>query len=381
VPALVVTSGTVIVSDVTFTESGDAPTILVTGGSLTLRTDIIQESTGYNEPAIAVTGGTVDLGTSGDPGGNVINVNGTGTFIRNTTANPVSAVGDTFEINGQATAWPVPLTVTAGNSLMLVGNSPPPLTGSVNGTPLAGSITYTTPFGDQLTVTLGTTATAASPVGQYAITATLSGADAGNYVINPATSTTGTMYVVSLGADPDGRGAQTVTFWDNQRNARAITAADLSNLDLLNLVTQGGSTFDPHSVAQLQAWLSLSSNASAAYQLAVQLAAMDLNFLAGNVLATDLVYGGGLGGLLPYASADHIAGLSSGGFIDVQDLMNAANAALAQVRPGAPASDPNATYELALAAVLQNANANTDFVLQELQGNLFTLYTSFPPAT
>jgi hypothetical protein len=367
VPALVVTSGTVIVSDVTFTESGDAPTILVTGGSLTLRTDIIQESTGYNEPAIAVTGGTVDLGTSGDPGGNVINVNGTGTFIRNTTANPVSAVGDTFEINGQATAWPVPLTVTAGNSLMLVGNSPPPLTGSVNGTPLAGSITYTTPFGDQLTVTLGTTATAASPVGQYAITATLSGADAGNYVINPATSTTGTMYVVSLGADPDGSGADTVTFWDSQRNARTITAADLSNLDLLNLVTQGGSAFDPHSVAQLQAWLSLSPNATAAYQLAVQLAALDLNVLAGNVQAADLVYAGGL---LPYASADNIAGLSSGGFIDVQDLMNAANVALAQVRPGAPANDPSQAFEAALAQVLQAANLNSDFVSQELEWGL-----------
>src|SRR5262249_47868938 len=83
VPALVVSSGTVIVSNVTFTESGDAPTILVTGGSLTLRNDIIQESTGYNQTAIAVTGGTVDLGTGSSPGGNSLNVNGTGEFVHN----------------------------------------------------------------------------------------------------------------------------------------------------------------------------------------------------------------------------------------------------------------------------------------------------------
>jgi hypothetical protein len=126
-------------------------------------------------------------------------------------------------------------------------------------------------------------------------------------------------------------------------------------------------------VAQLQAWLSLSPNATAAYQLAVQLAAMDLNVLAGYVKATDLVYARGL---LPYAAADNIAGLTSGGFIDVAYLMQAANAALAQVSPGAPANDPNQLYELALAQALQAANGNTDFVSQELSWNLFGLYLS-----
>jgi virginiamycin B lyase len=102
----------------------------------------------------------------------------------------------------QMTVNPAPLSVTTASSLMLAGNSPPPLTGSINGTPFTGSITYTTTFGDTVTVTLGTTATSASPVGQYAITATLSGADAGNYVIDPVTSHFGTLYVVSVGADP-----------------------------------------------------------------------------------------------------------------------------------------------------------------------------------
>jgi hypothetical protein len=372
-PALVVQSGQVIVQSSTFTNSTPAPTILVTGGTLTLRGDIIQESTGSTDAAISVTGGTVDLGTAADPGGNTININGTGTFIRNTTASQVAAVGDVFEINGQATAWPLALQVITSSSLMLVGNSPPPLTGFVNGRPFTGTTTYTTAFGDQVTVTLSTTATSGSPVGRYAITATLLGGDADNYVIDPTTSTAGTMYVVSVGADPtDPNGVKAVTFWDNKGNATKITAADLSSLDALNLVTQGGSAFDPHSVAQLQAWLSVSPNATTAYQLAVQLAVMDLNVLTGYVKGTDLVYAGGL---LPYATADNIAGLTSGGFIDVQLLMQAANAALAQVSPGNPSGDPNQAYEAALTQVLQAANGNADFVAQELAWNLVGLFS------
>jgi hypothetical protein len=263
------------------------------------------------------------------------------------------------------------LTVVTNSSLMLVGNSPPSLMGSVNGTPFTGSINYTTANGDVITVTLSTPATASSPVGQYAITATLSGTNVGNYVIDPATSRTGTMYVVSMGADPSSTtGAQAVTFWDNKGNAKLITAADLSSLDALNLVNQGGAAFDPHAVAQLQAWLSVSPNATVAYQLAVQLAAMDLNVLTGYVQATDLVYAGSL---LQYAGAYGIGGLSSGGFIDVQNLMNAANTVLGTVGPGAPANDPNALYELALTKVLQAANGNGNFVQQELIWNLLGL--------
>jgi uncharacterized delta-60 repeat protein len=99
-PALTVGSGNVVVTGVTFTTATDAPTILVTGGSLTLRNDVIQESTGYNQAAIQVTGGTVDLGTAADPGGNTININGTGTFVRNATAFAVPTVGDAFAVNG-----------------------------------------------------------------------------------------------------------------------------------------------------------------------------------------------------------------------------------------------------------------------------------------
>src|SRR5262249_52322134 len=118
VPALVVQAGNVVVSNVTFTESGDAPTILVTGGNLTLRNDIIQESTGFTDAAIAITGGTVDLGTASSPGNNTINVNGTGQFVQNSTANSISAVGDTFENNGTALA----ASLLSFTSLTAAGN-------------------------------------------------------------------------------------------------------------------------------------------------------------------------------------------------------------------------------------------------------------------
>src|SRR5262249_44648196 len=101
-PALTVTSGKVIVENVTFTEFGDAPTILVTGGNLTLRNDIVQESTGFNDPAIKITGGSLDLGTPTSPGGNTINVNGTGQVLLSTGTNVVTTVGTSFQVNGVA---------------------------------------------------------------------------------------------------------------------------------------------------------------------------------------------------------------------------------------------------------------------------------------
>jgi Tol biopolymer transport system component len=101
-PALVVSSGVVIVRNSLFLNGTDAPTILVTGGHLTLRNSAIQESTGYAQAAIEVTGGTVDLGTASSPGGNTLNTNGAGAFVHNTTSTPVAAVGDTFTVNDHA---------------------------------------------------------------------------------------------------------------------------------------------------------------------------------------------------------------------------------------------------------------------------------------
>ena len=56
-----------------------------------------------------------------------------------------------------------------------------------------------------------------------------------------------------------------------------------------------------------------------------------------------------------YVVAESIAGLTTSGFIDVQESMQAANLAVAQVSPGAPSHDPNQAYETALAQVLQGS--------------------------
>jgi hypothetical protein len=61
---------------------------------------------------------------------------------------PITYVGG--EGNDAVLTAIAPLTVNTNSSLMLVGNNPPPLTGTVNGTPFTGSITYTTAFGDQV---------------------------------------------------------------------------------------------------------------------------------------------------------------------------------------------------------------------------------------
>ncbi len=96
-PAFILNSGNVIVHNATFQNATNAPTILVTGGNLTLRNDTIQESTGFAAAAISVTGGSVDLGTTADPGGNILNVNGTGELIHNTGTETMSVIGNTFE--------------------------------------------------------------------------------------------------------------------------------------------------------------------------------------------------------------------------------------------------------------------------------------------
>jgi ELWxxDGT repeat protein len=267
---------------------------------------------------------------------------------------------------------PAPLSVSTSSSVMLIGTSPSALSGAVGQSSFSGTTAYTTTQGDTITVTLSTTATSSSPVGQYPISASLSGSKAFDYVIRPAY---GTMYVVSVGADPTSTtGAQAVSFWDDKGNKALITAGDLSSLDVLNLLSGNGKAFDPNAVAQLQSWLQKSTNSgqdnsSVGYQLSAQLAAMDLNVLSGYVRTSDLVY---VGGLLPYASGFGLAGLTADGFISIGNLMNAANAVLAL-------TSPNSGYATALANALQAANNNASFVQAQFlvldtlyaQGKLF----------
>ncbi len=99
-PALTVLSGTVVVKDVTLTNATNAPTILVKGGTLMLRQDTIQESTAANQSDIVISGGSVDLGSQTNPGGNILNINGAGTLISNSTPSQVNLSGNTLEVDG-----------------------------------------------------------------------------------------------------------------------------------------------------------------------------------------------------------------------------------------------------------------------------------------
>ncbi len=115
-PALTLTTGILEVENASFSTASAAPTILVSGGSLTLRDDTVASSTGSNEPAFEVTGGTVDLGNGGSPGGNTLEVNGGGQLAYNTSGVPIPVYGNTVEVNETLVSLPsstlAPVTVT-----------------------------------------------------------------------------------------------------------------------------------------------------------------------------------------------------------------------------------------------------------------------------
>jgi hypothetical protein len=76
-PAVTVTHGEVFVQGDGLTTATDSPTVLVTGGHLTIAQDDIEESTGFNNAAVALTGGTLTLGLD-----LYINLNGQGSFYQ-----------------------------------------------------------------------------------------------------------------------------------------------------------------------------------------------------------------------------------------------------------------------------------------------------------
>lgn len=120
-PALTVTSGIVYVDGITFIETGDAPTIQLSGGQLTLRNCMVEGATDFSDPAIAVSGGsTLDLGTPDSPGGNTISVSGTTQPLQSTSSDIVLAAGNTFQ-GDTGVVYPVAtvtLTSSANPSLL-----------------------------------------------------------------------------------------------------------------------------------------------------------------------------------------------------------------------------------------------------------------------
>lgn len=99
-PALTVTMGIVNIVGGAYTTATDDPTVLVTGGALSMRGAAVEESTVFSQAGIYVTGGTVDLGTAGDPGGNIIDIDTAGSLLSNATATAVSAIGNSWQQDG-----------------------------------------------------------------------------------------------------------------------------------------------------------------------------------------------------------------------------------------------------------------------------------------
>ncbi|HVK15261.1 MAG TPA: LamG-like jellyroll fold domain-containing protein, partial [Gemmataceae bacterium] len=92
--------GAVVVSDLTLENATDAPTVHVSGGHLTLRNVVVEESSAADQAAVLVTGGTADLGTAADAGGNRFKTRGQGNLIHNAGGSAVSALGNAFEDDG-----------------------------------------------------------------------------------------------------------------------------------------------------------------------------------------------------------------------------------------------------------------------------------------
>ncbi|HEV8062405.1 MAG TPA: Ig-like domain repeat protein [Gemmataceae bacterium] len=186
-PALSVNAGQVEVLNCNLSTATDAPTILISGGNLSLLDDKIQESVGFSDAAIDLIGGTLDLGTANSPGGNTLNINGTGEFVHNTTSNDVPSVGDTFETNGTSlTASYLSFTTLAvstsqsvyGQIVTLTATVSPDSTGSA--APSGGVDFFDTTTGTelgsvQLSGGIGSLMTSMLSMGNHVISVTYSG--------------------------------------------------------------------------------------------------------------------------------------------------------------------------------------------------------------
>jgi hypothetical protein len=135
--------------------------------------------TGFvNGDTIAVVSGAADCSTTATP------ASPAGSYPITCSVGTLTATNYVFVfVDGALTVNPAPLTVTADNATRAYGAANPAFTGTITGLK----------NGDVVTATYSTTATATSPVGTYAITATLVDPNnvLGNYTVtnNPGTLT------------------------------------------------------------------------------------------------------------------------------------------------------------------------------------------------
>ena len=143
----------------------------------------------------------------------------------------------------------------------------------------------------------------------------------------------------------------TVEDWSGSDGKDLIQETDLARLSDLNLVDAGGLPFDPLSSpawhSRFKVWvLRADASSNMAYQLSVQLAAMDLNVNIRNVEGTTSVYAPGTRSVDPL------------GYATIDALMAEADTELGQ-HPLTIGGSPDREYQEALKNALEYANGGT----------------------
>ena len=102
-PALLVSSGSVVSNGIDYevdsSPTPDDPTVLITGGDLTLSNSVVTESGSFDQAAIRLTGGAILFGA-----GVVLNRQGAGQLIDHQSTGAIDATGVTLQNNGAAFA-------------------------------------------------------------------------------------------------------------------------------------------------------------------------------------------------------------------------------------------------------------------------------------
>jgi hypothetical protein len=150
-------------------------------------------------------------------------------------------------------------------------------------------------------------------------------------------------------------GGLTLGFWSNKNGQSLITSSDLANLSALSLRNSDGSNFDPGTKTLLRSFLLGADAVNMANMLSAQLAAMTLNTAKNRVSGASLVYAPAL---LGFAAP---SGVTSLGFISINNLMAAANTELG-AHNQTPSGNQYRAYQEALKNALDDGNNNQNFV-------------------
>lgn len=152
-------------------------------------------------------------------------------------------------------------------------------------------------------------------------------------------------------------GGKTLGFWSNKNGQNLIGSSQLALLGSLNLVDGSGTSFNPTTKEQVKNWLLKAKATNMAYMLSAQLATMELNVQAGNVSASALVYAG------EAPAGCIIPGLSTTGFLTIDDLMTEANAELAPPGNVTLAGNPERACQAFKKNALDAANNDRNFAV------------------